>query len=81
MWLEKFIAGNLWDESKRTQYKNSLSWADSVFQKNWVVRLDFTRSTHLEACSVDGELHTSLVANSCNNLAGKMANQYNLNVV
>ena len=25
MWLEKFIAGNLWDESKRTQYKNSLA--------------------------------------------------------
>jgi len=60
---------------------NLLPWSDSVFEQNWVVRLDFTQSTHLEAGSVDRELHTSLMANSHNTQTGKVANQYNHDVI
>jgi len=58
-----------------------LPWVDTIFKQNWIARLDFIKSTHAEACSIDRELHAALVANNLHTPAGNIANQYNHDVV
>lgn len=56
---------------------NPPSWVNDNFKKNWICRMDYKNSSHLDACLVDRELQQILHANLGQTTEGCKAKQYN----